>query len=141
MNNPRKLFAFLPRYINWIIIVVIIFILGIQNSGIAVVEENPNIKVKNSLIQTSHSGIVADAGQNRKVTIGEEFILDASRSFHPEGGLLTFVWDLDDGTIKEGIQVTHTYEFANTYTVMLIVSDGESEIIDTVTIFVKEVEK
>lgn len=52
---------------------------------------------------------------------------DASQSYDPEGGPLSFEWDFGDGNSASGPQVTHTFIAANdqvqTFTTTLTVSD------------------
>jgi VCBS repeat-containing protein len=53
--------------------------------------------------------------------------MDASASYDPDGDSLTFKWDFGDGSTLEMTEanIEHTYASAGTYTVTLVVNDGE----------------
>ena len=54
---------------------------------------------------------------------GEEITFNASGSTAGTGSL-SYSWDFGDGTTGNGVQVTHAYGDAGTYTVTLSVTDG-----------------
>ena len=54
--------------------------------------------------------------------IGEPVFFNASSSTSPVL-IVTFDWDLGDGTTRSGVNVSHTYSVAGTYTVRLTVTD------------------
>lgn len=56
---------------------------------------------------------------------GDRATFDAARSFDPDGDILSFYWDLGDGTRKAGRVVTHTYRQPGNYTVRLTVVDDK----------------
>ena len=56
--------------------------------------------------------------------VGAEVVLTAANSSDPEGGELTFAWDMGDGTRLYGRTVRHAYEGVGTFTVRLFVSDA-----------------
>jgi PKD repeat protein len=56
---------------------------------------------------------------------GLNLALDATASSDPDGSLVLFRWDLGDGTLLEGPNLTHSYAAAGTYTVMLTVTDDQ----------------
>ena len=55
------------------------------------------------------------------------FAFDASSSYDPDNDALTYAWDLGDGQKAEGSRVTHTYETAGEYRVVLQVTDTSSQ--------------
>ena len=65
---------------------------------------------------------VAAAGEDRRIAIGEETVLDASGSTDSDGSLVTFRWDFGDGTKGDGEMVRHVYAAPGTYTVGLNVT-------------------
>jgi len=50
---------------------------------------------------------------------------DGTASSDPDGDALMYLWDLGDGTLADGVMPTHAYGAAGTYTITLIVNDGE----------------
>jgi PKD repeat protein len=49
---------------------------------------------------------------------------NGSLSFDSDGNIVSYIWDLGDGTIKYGEFVTHSYESIGNYTVKLTVEDN-----------------
>jgi PKD repeat protein len=98
-------------------------------------------KVVNSA-QIQGLNIIADAGSDREASVGEQVFFNASNSIHPDGGALHYHWDFGDGTtVADAVPLAaHSYSVADTYTVVLTVSDGEFEAKDVVTISIQEVE-
>jgi PKD repeat protein len=52
---------------------------------------------------------------------------DASNSFYPEGKVLTFQWNFDDGETAIGATATHSYRTAGTYQARVTATDPEGE--------------
>ncbi len=99
---------------------------------------------KNDLCQTeetkpppsapSNSPPVAEAGPDQQGIVGEELWFDASDSSDPDGDQLQFFWDFGDGTTAAGKKVSHTYQNANVYLVILTVDDGTETETDSLTV-------
>ncbi len=66
---------------------------------------------------------VADAGPNRACCVNTAVVFDASGSYDPDGDELLYLWDLGDGTTKEGKQITYSYAKPGEYKVTLTVKD------------------
>lgn len=68
---------------------------------------------------------VASLSAPATITAGQPVTLDASASRDPDGGTLSFRWDLGDGTTSTRAKVTHTWKSAGFYRVGLTVDDGK----------------
>jgi PKD repeat protein len=68
---------------------------------------------------------VADPDGPYSGSEGSAVIFDGSGSSDPDGDPLSFDWDFGDGTTGTGATPTHTYADNGSYTVTLVVSDGE----------------
>ncbi len=67
---------------------------------------------------------VAEAGPTVIASVGETIPFDASLSYDTDGKLLSYVWDLGDGTPpKTGLSIEHTYPEPGRYPVSLTVTD------------------
>lgn len=72
--------------------------------------------------------------------VGNKVSFDASASNDPDGDVIKYMWDLGDGTRKEGYsRESHIYDEGGTYTVKLTVNDGSGSkcSVDTATTVVK----
>ena len=65
----------------------------------------------------------------------QEMMFDGSESIDHEGSIISYEWDLGDGTTTPGITVSHTYTQEGIYLVALTVTDNESNT-DTQTMWV-----
>jgi len=59
-----------------------------------------------------------------KACLGQAVTLDASKS--TASGPASYKWDFGDGQVGEGVKVTHNYEKAGNYRVLLTVDDGKA---------------
>ena len=66
---------------------------------------------------------IAKAGKDLSVDVNELFLLDASDSFDPNGEIVKFVWEFEDGVTKEGVNVYHSFAKSGTYSIKLKVYD------------------
>ena len=62
-----------------------------------------------------------------------EFIFDATSSYDPNNGELKFFWDFGDGVTSDQPVVTHAYEEAGSYKVILTVTDPSGLVCGTDT--------
>ncbi|HIJ79931.1 MAG: S8 family serine peptidase [Desulfobulbaceae bacterium] len=83
---------------------------------------------------------VAEAGLDQTAQVDEVLFFDGNGSSDEEGDALTYTWDFGDGspTDNSGALVSHAYSAAGTYTVTLIVDDGELSHKDTATVRVTD---
>lgn len=59
------------------------------------------------------------------VIVGEATVLNASGSSDPDGTIMSYVWDFDDGSTGSGATMNHTYVAAGTYQAILTVTDND----------------
>lgn len=64
--------------------------------------------------------------------VGDPVTFNASSSFDPDGTIANYAWDFGDGSLGNGMIVTHTYETAGSYNVTLTITD-DSGLKDTST--------
>lgn len=81
---------------------------------------------------------VADAGGPYSGETASPIAFDGSGSSDPDGDALTYAWDFGDGMTGDGAMPSHSYEVAGTYTVALVVSDGEFQSDATATVEVTD---
>lgn len=56
---------------------------------------------------------------------GRPITFDGTGSSDPNGDALTYAWDFGDGAMGSGATTTHSFAGAGTYTISLVVNDGE----------------
>ena len=86
----------------------------------------------------------ADAGLDQNVEVNQIVNFDGSRSFDPDGNILSYNWDFGEGTTSGWLntaKTTHSYNKPGDYTITLTVSDGSLTNIDTCIIQVSTIEK
>lgn len=83
---------------------------------------------------------VAEAGANKRTEVGTALRFDGTQSYDEDGELVSLRWDMGDGTILEGANVSHSYTTHGSYKVSLTVVDdagvSNSTAVDTVTVLV-----
>jgi PKD repeat protein len=63
------------------------------------------------------------------VIVGETCIFDGGDSYDPDGTIIYYEWDFNDGTIVNGtLNPTHAYTYPDIYTVTLTVIDDDGDI-------------
>lgn len=67
-------------------------------------------------------------GEGRTISIGEPVALDGSRSFDSDGAIVSYSWDLGDGTTAVTPTLEHTYANPGRYEVTLSVQDDANAI-------------
>jgi len=68
---------------------------------------------------------VAIIGEPYSVEVGESIYFDASGSTDDNDSIISYRWDFGDSVGGVGISVTHSYNEAGNYTVLLTVTDDE----------------
>ncbi len=70
---------------------------------------------------------IAIAGPDKEVLIDQLIQFSGAESYDPDGEIVSYSWDLGDGTIKEGMEITYSYHDPGTYLVTLTVVDDKGE--------------
>ena len=117
---------------------------GVFNATVTV--SDPYSSKKSNVVSiTARAG--AGEGPTARISIdpesgeGEvpfEVTFDASASTNSEGGQtgLKYAWNFGDGSNDSGVEVTHTFSKAGTYTVRLTVTDADGET-DSATVTIR----
>ncbi len=67
----------------------------------------------------------ADAGGPYAGDTAVAVMFDGGASSDPDGDVLSYLWDFGDGSTGTGVAPGHAYAVSGTYTVSLVVNDGE----------------
>ena len=70
---------------------------------------------------------VADAGLDHTATVGETVMFDGSNSSDPDGTIVSYYWEFDDGNTSTAESPTNVYSTAGIYTVNLTVTDNDGD--------------
>lgn len=105
--------------------------LNIESIDITWVEYDPELY--------DHWAPMVYSGGMYQGTINEDITFDGSGTVDPEGDIVSYVWDLGDGTQKNGETQTHRYDTEGIYPITLTVTDSEGHIgIDETWAFIDE---
>lgn len=92
-----------------------------RNSECSVTELTREVKVN------SAPSVVVSIPANVKIgPANNKVLLSASGSKDTDGDALTFTWEFEDGTVKEGAEVFYEFTSPGTYTVKVSVDDGQN---------------
>ena len=89
----------------------------------------------------SNAPPVANAGEDLTIILGETVTFDGSASDDPDGEIVSYDWDFDDGYGDSGETVDYTYDLAGEFIVTLTVTDDDgatAEDIITITVLSPE---
>ena len=90
-------------------------------------------------LEASETSLVASIDADTIVMVDRSIIFDASQSYDPEEGELTYEWHLGDGNRQTGVEIVHSYAEPGEYQVTLVVrSNDEEQDVATHTVFVYE---
>ncbi|MEO0938492.1 MAG: PKD domain-containing protein [Pseudomonadota bacterium] len=67
---------------------------------------------------------VAEAGTGQSAILGQTVTFDGAASYDVDGAVTAWRWDMGDGTVLDGPQVSHAFQASSTYTVALTVTDS-----------------
>ena len=89
-----------------------------------------NDTVNNTNSTTIHVNVVNNppvasfTASKTSVYARETIIFNASRSYDPDGSIVSYSWDFGDGSSGSGVTISHAYSSSGTYTVTLTVRDN-----------------
>lgn len=103
--------------------------------------DNDNNGGNSNNIRTSSSTNIINIPPIADTSAGEPYIgfinenieLNASSSYDPDGYIVEFIWEFNDGTVKEGEIITHSFDEKGDYGVILTVKDNRGAINSTKT--------
>lgn len=82
---------------------------------------------------------IADAGGPYNGTVGTLITFDGSNSYAPNGTIISYEWFCGDGSVKTGVNPSHTYSHPGVYTLTLTVKDEENNCgTDTTQVVINE---
>ncbi len=98
-----------------------------NNNGIVFTEVPPGHNYVHIYFKSnSISSPVAQFKASKTVIgVGETIIFNASSSYDPDGNIVSYVWDLGEGTFKGKVITQHTYTKEGNYKVILTVTDDD----------------
>ncbi|WP_417666397.1 PKD domain-containing protein [Roseibium sp.] len=79
---------------------------------------------QDAITVTINNAPVAVAGENTRICTGDILVLDGSKSYDPDGGVLKYAWDFGDGSASDIVNPTKSYRRGGTYPVTLSVTDS-----------------
>lgn len=88
-----------------------------DDSGVA------NAQTVDTAIITVNAQPLAEAGAEQRVSVGETVTLDGTASTDPDGGELSYVWNLGDGSWAHESIAEHAYAIPGEYLARLTVTD------------------
>ena len=135
-----------PKVLAFLIIVYLSFtLIGCPSKHaeevVVKTTEETELTTEEEVIEEKNHPPEAVAGENRKIEAGSTSLLSGGKSSDPDGDILTYAWYFGDGRKLDGKYVYASYDKTGIYTVVLIVSDGEYEDSDTLTINVTSAKK
>lgn len=100
------------------------------------VTDNSNISNRSTtdkFFVTVNHPPVAEAGRDIVAAESQEINFSGEASYDPDGEIIAYYWDFDDGNKAEGSTVTHKFSEAGIYKVVLRVVDNSGTLSDTDT--------
>ncbi|MDD3513295.1 MAG: PKD domain-containing protein, partial [Synergistaceae bacterium] len=86
--------------------------------------ETRNDRISKETTLIINSNPIAMAADIADAMAGEPTYFDASRSYDPDGYLVSYLWDFGDGSSANGLTASHTFLSGGSRTVTLTVTDN-----------------
>jgi PKD repeat protein len=104
-------------------------------------EEVPTIPTSIRVMATENEPPLPQATVSERDTVaGMSITFDARASSDPDGEIIRYLWDFDDGTTSNEITVTHSYSHEGLYHIILTVTDdGQMDASTILTVSVSAV--
>ena len=98
-----------------------------NNDGLVLTEVPPGHSYVDIYFKSNDktSPVAAFTASKTIVGVGESITFDASASNDADGEIISYAWDLGDGTFKGSAATQHTYPDEGTYKVILTVTDND----------------
>jgi PKD repeat protein len=107
---------------------------GEYNVVLRVVDDYGAADRKTASILVKNRPPVAVLDTSSTIVYKEEIVtFNASRSYDPDGTIVSYTWDFGDGNTTTGVTLSHSYPATGTYTVTLTVTDNDGAT-DTVSV-------
>lgn len=71
---------------------------------------------------------IADAGPDKKASIGQQIVFDAAGSRDPDGEISEYIWDFGDGQTASGKSASHHYNQSGIFSARLTVKDNTGQL-------------
>lgn len=98
---------------------------GTYRVGLRIADDSPTPRNtdEDDLEVVVNARPIADAGADQIAAVGQVVEFSAAGSRDPDGEIRSYRWDLGDGSMADGADISHRYGAAGTYTVQLRVAD------------------
>jgi hypothetical protein len=81
-----------------------------------------------SYLREHHPDIIAVARPHRLAQVGDQVVLDGSRSWSSSGQIKDYEWNFIDGSTAKGARVEHRYDKPGAYSEVLKVTDSRGRV-------------
>ncbi|MBN2086930.1 PKD domain-containing protein [Candidatus Peregrinibacteria bacterium] len=98
-----------------------------SNPNESIDSDSDGVGDNSDLDNQNHGPIPQITTEKTTVSKGSIVTFNALQSYDPDGEIVSFIWDFDDGTTEEGVVIDHIFEKTGTYKVSLLTEDDKGE--------------